>query len=475
VTLELLHPAGRVSRVLVLGERCPAALMPPRATPAETGVELVLIAPSIAELTRQGWLAQAADRAAGALAEDGVVYAMMPRGARDAARRRLRAAGLVFEPNMVQFPGRDAPRYLVPLDAEVFRHALTRLVGARPRARRALVGLRRLPFGESLLAAALPAVAVIARHPGAPPLAAWVPERRPELRVVLATSWRGTRGPIVLHCYAGERAERWAVAKVGPASAREADLLERLGASAGTAGARVPSLLASGSAGDQPVLLETPVGGRPAAELLTRAPDRFAEVTGAVAGWLERWNAATARPTELSLDRLERDLIEPLAELEASLPEAAAYRAWLAERCHALAGAEVPLVAVHADLTMWNVLLDAGVTPGVIDWAEAEEAGLPLTDFFYAVVDAAAACDGYRSRPDALRACFEPGGTRTEAVGSARARLASSLALTPELIELSFHACWLRHARNEARSPSTADRPFLEIVRRLARRTTEAA
>jgi hypothetical protein len=121
---------------------------------------------------------------------------------------------------------------------------------------------------------------------------------------------------------------------------------------------------------------------------------------------------------------------------------------------------------------MWNVLLDRKGTVGVIDWAEARDAGLPLTDFFYAVVDAAAACEGYADRLGALRGCFEGGGARADAAMALRERLRLSLGLSVQAVELSFHSCWLRHAANELRASPSADRPFLEIVRWLARQAT---
>ena len=95
-------------------------------------------------------------------------------------------------------------------------------------------------------------------------------------------------------------------------------------------------------------------------------------------------------------------------DLEGELPEG--YRSWLAARCGALAGSDPGLVARHNDLTMWNVLLDGRGSIGLLDWAEAEDAGSPLTDFFYSVVDAAAACDAYRDRLAAVRSCFGSGG-----------------------------------------------------------------
>ena len=109
----------------------------------------------------------------------------------------------------------------------------------------------------------------------------------------------------------------------------------------------------------------------------------------------------------------------------------------------------------------------------MLDWAEAEAEGLPLTDFIYAAVDAAAACDGYRCRLDALRSCFLSGGSRAPAVATLQERLRASLQLSPPALELAFHACWLHHALNEQRTGSGGEGPFLEIVRWQARRAVE--
>jgi hypothetical protein len=476
VTLELLHPAGVVERVLVLGERCPPSLLPPAAPTAETEVDLALIAPSAAQLRQRGWLRRACDQAVGALRDEGLVYALVPRGRRGAARRRLRAAGLVVDAPLAQLPGREAPRYLVPLDATVWRHTLAHVITARPFARRALVAARALPFGEALLATTLPGVATVARRPGDAGAGAWVAvlggEPRSTARLVLATSWRGPRGPVVLYPFGDGPREPWGVVKVGPDCSREAGLLERLGSSAQAAGARVPRLLGAGDVGGTPALAETILDGDPAAELLGRSPVRFDAIAGAVAGWLERWQSATARPTRIAAGLIEGELLAPLAELEGELPDAGAYRDWLAARCAAIAGSEIPLVATHNDLTMWNVLVDRAGSIGVLDWAEAQDAGLPLTDFYYAIADAAAACDGYRDRLTAVRDCFTPEGRRAGDVAPLQDRVREALRLGPETAELAFHACWLHHAANEQRTGG--DGSFLEIVRWLARRAAEA-
>ncbi len=248
--LELLHPAGRVERVLLLGERCASWMQPRAAIQASLDVDLAIIAPSPADLRKSGWLERAVLDAARGLAGDGFVYALVPRRSRRAARRRLRHAGLVLEPPLVELPGHGPPRYLLPLREEPWSHALARQIEARPRARVALRTARALPFGPSLLADALPAVGIVARPARADRLVAWV-ERlgggtRPTADAVVATSWRGPHGPTVLHCFAPAEAEPWGVAKVARESSTEADQLHGLGIEARAAGARVPRLLATG-------------------------------------------------------------------------------------------------------------------------------------------------------------------------------------------------------------------------------------
>ena len=477
--LELLHPDGRVRRVLVLGRQEAGSRLVPGAVSESQNADLALIAPSRHELRQRGWLERAAYAAAGGLAEHGLVYALVPRRSRHAARSHLRRAGLVLEPAFAQLPGRGMPRYLLPLLHAPWRHALSELIGAHPRARRVLRAAGAFPRGGSILAFALPSVGIVARRPGAAPLTGWIEGlgggTRPTAHAVVATSWRASGGPVVLHCFAAGEPDPWGVAKVAPQSATEARLLAELGEAARSAGARMPGLLAAGQVGDTPVLVETVVAGRPLAELLGSSPGRFLEVAGSLLQWQERWNRATAAKHRLDASRLESLVLGPASELASELHDASAYRAWLAARCASPDVAGIPSVATHNDLTMWNVLLDERGSIGVLDWAEAERAGLPLTDFFYALADAAAACDRYRSRLEAVRSCFERGGARTPAVAALEQRLSAPLGLTTAATELCFHACWLRHALNEQRAGHATERPFLEIVRWQARRALEQA
>ena len=462
--LELLHPAGVVERVLVSGDRCPASLLPPAAEQAGAEVGLALVAPAPAQLAHRGWLKRSLSAAAAAVAGDGMVYVLVPPLARSVSRRRLRASGLELTAPLAQLPAR-APRYLLPVDERPWQYMLADEIGAHPRLRRALSAVESLPAGARLLAEWLPGTAVLGRRPQAAPLADWLRrldgETRSTASVAAQTSWRGTGGSVVLFCFARGERRPWGIAKVGAESRREAQSLERLASDASAAGAAVPRLLATGVAGAHPVLVESAVDGRPAARALTAAPERFAEVVRRVAAWLERWSGATARRGQLRSDWLEPQL----ARLE--LP--AVYQQWLTDRTTALAGTPVPLVAAHNDLTMWNVRLGEEGALGILDWAEAEHDALPLMDLFYAVADAAAACDGYRDRVAAARSCFEPDGARAAEVLPLTERATAALGLSPAVAELCFHACWLRHAANE-RAADAADGPFAEIVRWLAQR-----
>lgn len=458
MTLEPLHPDGRIRRVLVLGSGAPAAVVPRAAQGVDSAVDMAVIAPSPAEARARGWLTRAAGEAVGALAPRGFVYALVPRGRRGLVRRQLQAAGLVCDA-LAQLPDARAARYLVPLRRGPWRYALGRQIEERPWARRAL-----LACGGSLAGVALPAVGIVARRPGDPGPGAWL-ERldgttRPVADLIVTTSWRGPDGALIAICFGPEEERPWGVAKLAPAAGREAEVVARLGEAGG---ARVPRLLARGVAGQTPVLVETLVEGTSAANALARDPGRLPELTAAVAGWLERWNGATiARAPGAAT--VQRELLGPAADLAPELPEG--YRDWLAMRVAALGGGDLPLVARHNDLTMWNVRLDAGGPIGVLDWADADEAGLPLTDLFYAVADATAACDGYHDRVGAARRSLEE-------VSFLRERLRAALGLTAEAAELCLHACWLRHARNEARVATGPERPFLEIARWVARRALE--
>jgi aminoglycoside phosphotransferase (APT) family kinase protein len=50
--------------------------------------------------------------------------------------------------------------------------------------------------------------------------------------------------------------------------------------------------------------------------------------------------------------------------------------------CEDLSGVAVPLVAVHGDYALGNILLSDGAVTGVVDWELGEPVGRPFTDLF---------------------------------------------------------------------------------------------
>jgi hypothetical protein len=258
------------------------------------------------------------------------------------------------------------------------------------------------------------------------------------------------------------------VVKVAPGASGEADLLDRLGAGARAAGARVPVRLARGSVAGRSVLAETVVPGRTAADVLIKDPGRVHDITEALVRWLERWNAATTRAQQGSARTLAGEVLGAADSLRDLLPEGAAYRRRLADACAGIQDSDIPLVAAHNDLTMWNVMAGADGSIGILDWADADHAGLPLLDFFYAMADAVAASRAYRSRLQAVQACFPSARTGEGALAAARSRMAASVGVSPAAAELCFHACWLGHARNETGRGGESGE-FLEVARWLAR------
>jgi hypothetical protein len=250
--------------------------------------------------------------------------------------------------------------------------------------------------------------------------------------------------------------------------AREAGLLIRLAPGARQAGALVPSPVLAELPDGWPVLLLSPVPGRPAANLLGAKAQPPEAVIAGLVEWLVKWSQATLRPARLDGDWTERRLVGPATALREELPES--YLAWLRFEAGAALGEPMPAVATHGDLTMSNVLL-AGASLGVVDWEAAEPEGVPLRDLLYAAVDATAAREGYRDRLAAFERCYPPRRSAPDPLGAGLDRLRREAGLTDRTATLCAHACWLQHAADERakRGPEDA-RPFLSIVRHLAER-----
>jgi hypothetical protein len=479
--LELLHPNGSSNQSFVIGSNSPAVLLPaPRAQDGKYA-DLVILAPTVTECRTSRWLEEAAQSLAQKLEADGVAYVLAPPPWRLRVKRLLRGNGLVIGPPIVHLPDRASSRYLVPLTPIPALYAFSKLLPLPPWGRRlAMIGLR-LPGVQKLLGNVLPSVGFVAHRPGARPLFDWLFQLDQEGQrpgsAVISSSWRGQDGAVVLHRFPGWDAQPSAIAKMNLTATMaeervaEAATLARLGPGARSAGAQVPQPLLLGRINDHPVLLQTVVCGQPLASLLASRPKRLPELMDYLAVWLERWNRSTVAIRPLDLGLLDRELLAPATLLGPLLERGREYRDWLTERCAAVAGMPVPLVATHNDLTMRNVFLTEQGRLGVIDWEAAREEGLPLVDFLYAVTDAAAAVRGYVDRPKAFEACFAPRGAHAKAVTQFLGRLRCAVEIPDEVAELCFHACWLHHAANEHRlGRSRGLGPFIEMVQQLHRR-----
>jgi hypothetical protein len=472
--LELFHPDGAVKGVLVDGDARVGVALPVGVSGAGR-VDLLVVGPSREQWRSRRWLAHLLDDAFPELAADAIVYLVTPPFRRRRARRALKRNGLRVVAAVAHVPSSRSSRYLVSLDRPVASRAFASVVAVWPRRRRVLAVVLRLPGAARLLEPVLPSLALVAQRPEARPPCEWVSrltddgtDRR---AVVVVTSGHTSDDRLVVLSLPSRKGCAHVVGKVrrggSTALGQEAANLSRIGAHARVAGARVPEALVAQPLPGRSVLIETGLPGQSAAALLASRPRAFARVLALLADWLEAWNRATLVVRAPEPQELERLVLGPAELLAGELEAGAEYVTWLADRCRRVAEGPVPFVTAHNDLTMFNLLVDDGRL-GIVDWEAADDAQLPLTDFVYAVADAAAATARYADRARAVEECFLSTGRHAVSVAPLQHRLMSAVGVSAEVAELSFHACWLHHAANEHRSDDAlSDRPFLAIVERL--------
>jgi hypothetical protein len=432
-------------------------------------VSLVVIAPSQLQARDRAWLAAAARRSSVSLAPDGIVYVLARPRPRRRLRKALRAHGLESVEGFLHVPDVRRSRFLVPLQRRPLRHALAELVPLSTRNRPLAAAVAALPTTRALELLAGP-VGLAARRASAPGLFGWLQEGggSPTAIVELGAE---EAGRMTLHVFSRSARSPSFVAKLGGDPARHS-----AGAAAtvdaGAAGVAVPRPLPP-LVNEEPVWRETALSGTNAAAFLRRRPARLRAVVEPLVTWLDEWQQRTASESDFGPELLDQWVREPLAALESSIDAGGAYESRL-EALGRGAARRVPLVTMHGDLTMANVLVrngsaDGAPAVGVVDWEAARPGALPLLDLFYMLADAVAAVGGYEDRPAAARECFSPGGRFAPSTSSARLRLARTLRLSDDVTALSFHACWLHHAANEARARQPDEpRPFLEIVNWVA-------
>jgi Phosphotransferase enzyme family len=432
----------------------------------------VVITPSRREAGDPAWLGAAAKRAGATLTPQGVVYVLAPPGARRRLRKALREHGLESVEAFLHAPDVRRSRFLVPLRRETLRHALTQLVPLSSRNRPLAALVAALPSTRALARLAGP-VGFAAQRSSAPELFGWLGEGGAPPTAIVALGTEPER--MTLHVFPRPARSPSFVAKLGGGPARDSALAaaEVHAATAGSAGIVVPGPLPP-IASHEPVWRETAVSGTNAAVFLRRRPGRLSKVVQPLVTWLDEWQRRTACESAFHPELLDEWVREPLAALRSSLGAGLAYEDRLEALCRRPTG-RVPLVTMHGDLTMANVIVQShranGRTAlGVVDWETSRTGALPLLDLFDMVADAAAAVGGYEDRPAAAQQCFSTGGASAASTSSARRRLAGSLGLNDDVTALCFHACWLHHAVNEARARQPGEpRPFLEILDWIAK------
>jgi len=465
--IELLLPNGFAERAIVLGDACPSALAPAPSVQGSDGapVDLVLLAPSGDQRRDPKWIQRAVHIAASRLSSSGMVYVVPSRAM--SLRRALGSSGLHSAGTLLHVPDLARSRHVVPLGTAAERYALSGRLPMRRLKRFAATAALRSPWTTTLVP-----TGTLLRRPPAIPLAGWLFELEGSLRppgsALLTVSMAAAGGNIV-HRFSGGETVPDAVAKVSARANDELHGLLRVAPAAARAGARVPSVLSSGTLASVPLVLQSAVSGRPAALLIEQKHRVVRDLQERVATWLERWGRASAQVRELTHADLERFVLSPAIELAALATERTSYLEYLSALCSRAVGARCPFVPSHGDLTVANIVIDECPELGIVDWEEASEDSLPLMDFFYATADAVAAAHGYADRAEAFVSCFAPDGEHVLFLRALRRRLAGALGVDDLVQEVCFHACWLHHAANEAgRSADSRTGPFVTILQTIA-------
>lgn len=468
--LESIHPGGSTTRVHSIGGEAAAAT-------SDGAADVVLLKPTREQCRDDEWIKAAVSDAVQKIAPEGLIYVLAARRYRATIRGLLNAKGLAVGAPVIHLAS-GAARYFVPLSPGPLGHAQqTWPLSRRWRHVHRLLGA--LPGASNLLATALPTVGFPAVRRGSQAFQ-WLLSHLPSGagQVTLATSWRGPQGSVLLFAFNPDAAQPSLVIKRCPSSKtttcrQEALQLDELGPAARKTGMRVPELVEDDVAGNG-WLVQTALPGQPASRLLAGRPSEFTRFVDEITAWLARWNSATLQTVELTHERYEQELLVPAKKLGNSIEGAKDYIRWLTAAADKLVGQRVPLVSVHGDLTMANVLRGADGRMGLVDWEAARPLALPLTDFWYAACDAAAAVDEYRDRPKAFQACFGKNGMHRKLLQSGEQTLRSVVNGPAGWIDICFHACWLQHAANEYLH-ADFDRPFLSIANSLSRPDSRAS
>lgn len=156
----------------------------------------------------------------------------------------------------------------------------------------------------------------------------------------------------------------------------EAQALDALTRAAPGRGPRVPRLFFTGTHAGLSVIGQERLPGRPFVQVAQGGA--HCPTATAAAAALTELGAATKRPASGVTEALEEitetylELFRPSSGVGARLREA--------QRMLGALGAELPLVFMHGDTTVFNMLVSDGGEIGFVDWENAEAMGMPLWD-----------------------------------------------------------------------------------------------
>jgi hypothetical protein len=402
---------------------------------------------------------------------------LAPRLGRTRLRRAIVACGLRTELEIVHLPDSTSSLVLAALEPPVLRYALEEFILLQGWKRRAAMIAASRPRAA---AAALSPLGLVVRRPASSPSFDWLPKLTgtAAASVVISRLRPAGAGSFVAHGFRQGDARPSLVAKIVPVADATLDresstLVSGAAVSARAAGAKVPGLLRSGTIGDARVLVLERLDGHLAATLLARSPERFGDVLGRLTHWLVEWGRVTGRPTRLASASLDDWILRPARLLAGAIDRGEAYVAQLERLCADASGQEVVVTAAHNDLSMWNVVVANDGSFGIVDWEAASTRSLPLIDFYYAAVDAAAATRAYADRLRAFSSIFGDGSVPAGRTAELESIVLNGLSIDRTSARLAFHACWLHHAVNELqRTSGVQSGPFVRIVQSIAEMET---